>query len=149
MLPTDLPTLSKVLKHLCAFPLPQCCFGYYSGLRASKCTWLNIGEGQGGHITVGTKVWGVNLKNFLENSREAVSVSAICDEYCRWACHGTGSPSMRKSWYVQCKESEKGDGSYYLWKKLSESVVYIIDMSLGINIFWVYKAYHAHKQHSI
>ena len=35
-----------------------------------------------GHITVRTKVWGVNLKNFLENSRKAVSVSTICDEYC-------------------------------------------------------------------
>jgi len=31
---------------------------------------------------VRTKVWGVNLKNLLENSREAVSVSTICDEYC-------------------------------------------------------------------
>ena len=28
------------------------------------------------------KVWGVNLKNLLENSRETVSVSTICDEYC-------------------------------------------------------------------
>ena len=30
-----------------------------------------------------TLVSGVNLKNFVENSREAVSVSTICDEYCR------------------------------------------------------------------
>ena len=32
-------------------------------------------------------------------------------------------------------ESEKGDGSYYLWKKLSKSVAYIVNMSLGMNIF--------------
>ena len=31
-----------------------------------------------------TKLCGVNLKNFLENSREAVSISTICDEYCRF-----------------------------------------------------------------
>ena len=44
-----------------------------------------------GHITVTTKVWGVNLKNFLEKSREAVSVSTICDEYC-------GIQNSRLSW---------------------------------------------------
>ena len=44
-----------------------------------------------GHITVTTKVWGVNLKNFLENSREAVSVSTIFDEYC-------GIQNSRLSW---------------------------------------------------
>ena len=27
--------------------LPQCWFGYYSGLSASKYAWLNIGEGEG------------------------------------------------------------------------------------------------------
>ena len=37
---------SKNLKHLCAFPLPQCWFGYYSGLSAPKNMWLNIGEGE-------------------------------------------------------------------------------------------------------
>ena len=38
---------SKILKHLCLFPLPQCWFGYHSGLSASKYAWLNIGEGEG------------------------------------------------------------------------------------------------------
>ena len=47
VLPTDLQSLSKILKHLCAFPLPQGRFGYHSGLSASKYVWLNTGEGEG------------------------------------------------------------------------------------------------------
>ena len=43
----DLQYSSKILKHLCLFPLPQCWFGYHSGLSASKYAWLNIGEGEG------------------------------------------------------------------------------------------------------
>ena len=38
---------SQILKHLRDFPLPQCWFGYYSRLTASKYAWLNIAEGEG------------------------------------------------------------------------------------------------------
>ena len=74
---------SQILKYLCAFPLPQCWFGYYSRLSAPKYAWLNIGEGEG-YIWERTKVWWrLILRNFRENSRKTVSVSTICDEYCR------------------------------------------------------------------
>ena len=47
-----------------------------------KYAWLIIGEGEG-YIWERTKVWRLNLRNFRENSRKTVSVSTICDEYCR------------------------------------------------------------------
>ena len=56
-------------------------FGNYSRLSAPKYTWLNIREGDG-HFWVRTNVWRVNVRNLRENSRETVSVSTICDEYC-------------------------------------------------------------------
>ena len=56
---TSLQYSSKILKHLCAFSLPQCWFGYYIRLSALKYALLNIGEGEG-HIWVRTKVWRVN-----------------------------------------------------------------------------------------
>ena len=48
-------------------------------LQRSQCFKIRVAQHWGGrwHITVRTKVCGVNLKNFLENSREAVSVSTI------------------------------------------------------------------------
>ena len=42
-----LQSSSQILKHLCAFSPPQCWFGHYSGLSASKYAWLNIGEREG------------------------------------------------------------------------------------------------------
>ena len=48
--PEPIPELqysSQILKHLCDFPHPQCWFGYYSRLTASKYAWLNIAEGEG------------------------------------------------------------------------------------------------------
>ena len=45
--PWELQYSSQILKHLCDFPLPQCWFGYYSRLTASKYAWLNIAEGEG------------------------------------------------------------------------------------------------------
>ena len=59
---TSLQYSSKILKHLCAFSLPQCWFGYYIRLSALKYALLNIGEGEG-HIWVRTKVWRVNERN--------------------------------------------------------------------------------------
>ena len=41
----------KILKHLCAFPLPWCWFGHYSHLSAPKYIWLNIEEGEGLNIS--------------------------------------------------------------------------------------------------
>jgi len=57
---------STILKHLCAFPLPQCWLAYYSRLSAPKYAWLNIREGEV-HIWVRTKVWRVNVRNCREN----------------------------------------------------------------------------------
>ena len=53
-------------------------------LQWSQCFKIGVAQHWGGrgHIIVRIKVWGVNLKNLLENSRETVSVSTICDEYC-------------------------------------------------------------------
>ena len=68
----------------CLFPLPQCWFGYHSGLSTSKSAWLNIGEGEG-TFQVG-KQCGVQLSGFFQkNSGETVSVSTICDEYCSFS----------------------------------------------------------------
>ena len=45
---TRIAILVKNLETLvCAFSLPQCWFGHYSGVSASKYAWLNIGEGEG------------------------------------------------------------------------------------------------------
>ena len=52
---------------------------------SSKYAWLNTGGGEE-HISefsVRTKVRGVNVRIFPENSSETVSVSTICDNYCR------------------------------------------------------------------
>ena len=52
-------------------------------LQWSQCFKIRVSQhwGKRGHVTVRAKVWEVNLKNCLENSREMVSVSTICDEY--------------------------------------------------------------------
>ena len=52
-------------------------------LQWSQCFKIRVSQlwGKRGHVTVRAKVWEVNLKNCLENSREIVSVSTICDEY--------------------------------------------------------------------
>ena len=59
---------SKILKHLCLFPLPQCWFGYHSGLSASKYAWLNIGEGEG--TFQGGKQCEVEISWFFQKIRE-------------------------------------------------------------------------------
>ena len=61
---------------------------YCSHLSTPKYAWLNIGEGEG-HISARTKVPGVNVRNFPENSSETVSVSTICDEYREEKCDVT------------------------------------------------------------
>ena len=84
----ELQYSSQILKHLCSFPIPQCWFVYCSHLSTPKYAWLNIGEGEG-HISARTKVPGVNVRNFPENSSETVSVSTICDEYREEKCDVT------------------------------------------------------------
>ena len=71
------PGNEKIFKH----------FGCYSGLRASKYAWLNIGRSltlgrERAYYSENKSVRSKNLKNFPKNSRETVSVSTICDEYC-------------------------------------------------------------------
>ena len=74
---------------VCVFPSPKLIWV----LQWFHCFKICVAQHWGGrgHITARTKVWGVNLKNFLENSREVVSVSTICDEYC-------GIQNSRLSW---------------------------------------------------
>ena len=86
--PEQLQYSSQILKHLCSFPIPQCWFVYCSHLSTPKYAWLNIGEGKG-HISARTKVPGVNVRNFPENSSKTVSVSTICDEYREEKCDVT------------------------------------------------------------
>ena len=49
-----------------------------------QCFKIRLTQHWGGrtHISGGKTVWRINLKIFPENSRETVSVSTICDEYC-------------------------------------------------------------------
>ena len=51
----------------------------------SQCFKTPVAQHWGGrrHISGGKTVWSRNLRIFPENSRETVSVSTICDEYCR------------------------------------------------------------------
>ena len=51
-------------------------------LQSSQYSKMRILEGDG-HFWVRTNVWRVNVRNLRENSLETVSVSTICDEYCR------------------------------------------------------------------
>ena len=50
----------------------------------SQCFKTPVAQHWGGrrHISGGKTVWSRNLRIFPENSRETVSVSTICDEYC-------------------------------------------------------------------
>ena len=50
----------------------------------SQCFKIRVAQHWGGrrHISGGKTVWSRNLMIFPENSRETVSVSTICDEYC-------------------------------------------------------------------
>ena len=50
-------------------------------IRAPKYTWLNIGEGEGAHLSENKGVKS-ECKKFGGNSRKMASVSTICDEYC-------------------------------------------------------------------
>ena len=74
ILVTNLETL------VCVFASPMLIWA----LQRSQCFKIRVAQHWGGrgYITVRTKVSGVILKSFQENSREAVSVSTICDEYC-------------------------------------------------------------------
>ena len=87
--PEQLQCSSQILKHLCSFPIPQCWFVYcrqhleYAKIRVAQ-HW-----GRRGHISARTKVQGVNVRNFPENSSETVSVSTICDEYREEKCDVT------------------------------------------------------------
>ena len=48
------------------------------------CFKIRVAQHWGGrrHISGGKPVWSINLRIAPENSRETVSVSTICDEYC-------------------------------------------------------------------
>ena len=56
-------------------------------LQVSQCSKIGIAQHwgrRGAHLSEG-KVWRVNVRNFQKiNSRETVSVSMICDEYCSY-----------------------------------------------------------------
>ena len=69
--------LVKILKHSCAFRLPQCWFGYYSRHGGSKDASLNIEEGEG-HIWLWIKVRRVNVRRFRGNSTQCLKLWTIC-----------------------------------------------------------------------
>ena len=77
--------------------------------------------------TVRTKVWAVNLKNFLENSREAASVSTIFDEDCSWwqSCiRKDGRKHARFDWiYVKEKAKLQNSGAMLGVKKFKSSLL--------------------------
>ena len=76
---------------MCVFPSPMLIWA----LQRSQCFKIRVTQHWGGrgHITETTKVWGVNLKNFLENSREAVSVSTIFDQGCSSLVRSLATPN--------------------------------------------------------
>ena len=72
-------------------------------LQWSQCFKIRVAQHWGwrGHISVRRKVWGLNLRNFPENSRETVSGLTICDEYCsstRGEAINTRIMRKRKDW---------------------------------------------------
>ena len=82
---------SQILKHLCDFPLPNVDLGIaVMSISAPKYMWLNIGEGEGAHLSENKGVKS-ECKKFGENLRQMASVSVICDEDCRltrWPAEG-------------------------------------------------------------
>ena len=71
----------------------------------SECFKIGVAQHWGGrrHISGGKTVWSRNLMIVPENSRETVSVSTICDEYCLcvWrAC--TGNVNVARVIIVPC-----------------------------------------------
>ena len=83
---------------VCIFPSPMLIWA----LQRSQCFKIRVAQHWGGrgHITVRTNLWGVNLNNFLENSRQAVSVSRIFDEDCG-VCIDRGPLLLHHNSYCQ------------------------------------------------
>ena len=69
---------SKVLKH---FPNVDLGITVVSVLQNTRGSILRR---ERAHYSEKKSVRSKNLKNFPENSRETVSVSTICDQYCSW-----------------------------------------------------------------
>ena len=72
----QLQSSSKVLKH---FPNVDLGITVASVLQNTRCSILGR---ERAHYSENKSVRSKNLKNFPENSRETVSVSTICDQYC-------------------------------------------------------------------
>ena len=59
----------------------------YSHFSAPKYAQLNIGKGEGAHLSENKGVKS-ECKTFGKNSRQMTPVSTICDEYCRTRISG-------------------------------------------------------------
>ena len=85
-----LQSSSQILKHFCDFPLPNVDLGLQS-FQCSKYARLNIGKGEGAHLSENKGVKS-ECKKTGKNSGQMAPVSTICDEYCRLA---TGRDSTK------------------------------------------------------
>ena len=72
----------KLLKHLSAFPLPQCCLGYSSCLSAPKVRVTQQWGRRGAHFSE-NKGAKSEYHKFARKFRNTVSVSTISNGYCR------------------------------------------------------------------
>ena len=73
------------------FPFPNVDLGITVVSVLQNTCGVNIGEGAG-HIWVRTEARRVDVRNFRQNSGQMVSVSTICDEYCRSLQGGVHRP---------------------------------------------------------
>ena len=74
-----LQSSSKILEHLCAFPFPNVDLSITVGSVLQTTHGSTLGRVRAHYSALeNTSVWSKSL----ENSRDAVSVSTICDEYC-------------------------------------------------------------------
>ena len=99
-----------------------------------QCFKIRLTQHWGGrtHISGGETVWRINLKIFPENSRETVSVSTICDEYCRML-----SPTLSclESYYQYCFLS--GPHEHLCWST-RRHMAKVVDLARGTRMdSWV------------
>ena len=120
----QLQSSSKVLKH---FPNVDLGITVVSVLQNTRGSILGR---ERAHYSENKSVRSKNLKNFPENSREKVSVSTICDEYCSrddsivptscpWASEGVLSViivnlSEQQLWFVSTLLPRRVTNTYFL-----------------------------------
>ena len=98
----------------------------------SQCFKIRVAQHWGGrrHISGGKTVWSRNLMIVPENSRETVSVSTICDEYCRFFAVGKSKKESDQNFFFFFSFFEKkGKTSWdkrMAWSQASQCGAFVI-----------------------